>query len=88
MRRIYVFLNNLRYRGKKRRGLAYKETSKEDNGFLIQEDKRWRLAPTAMAARAPEDEVQEVTIEMREEKTPPSGTPDKSLVEIIYLLSI
>jgi len=60
-------------RGKKRRGLAYKETSKEDNGFLIQEDKRWRLAPTAMAARAPEDEVQEVTIEMREEKTPPSG---------------
>ena len=65
---------NFLCRGKKRRGLAYKGTSTEDGGYLIEDDKRLRLAPAAMAARVPEDEVQEVTIEMKEETNKPSGT--------------
>lgn len=60
-------------RGKKRRGLAYKDSSAGYDGYLI-EDKRWRLAPTAMGGTVPEDEVQEVTIEMKEENAKPSGT--------------
>lgn len=63
---------NLHLRGKKRKGLAYKATSTEDGGYLI-EDKRWSLPTAAKTATAPEDEVQEITIEMKEEKAIPSG---------------
>lgn len=52
--------------------MAYKATSTEDGGYLI-EDKRWSLPTAAKTARAPEDEVQEITIEMKEEKAIPSG---------------
>lgn len=60
-------------RGKKRGHLAYKGTSTEDGGYLIEEDKRWTLPQTIIPARVPEDEVQEVTIEMTEEKGKPLG---------------
>ncbi|KAL9959837.1 hypothetical protein ACROYT_G033195 [Oculina patagonica] len=63
-------------RGKKRKGLAaYKDTSTED-GYLIEEDnKAWRLpaaamAPTVPRVKTPEDEVQEVSIEMTEDFKP------------------
>lgn len=62
-------------RGKKKRGLVYKDTSLEDDGYLIDDEKRWTLGSTAMTPipRAPEDEVQEVTIEMKEDDAPPLG---------------
>ena len=68
-------------RGKKRKGLAaYKDTSSED-GYLIEEDgnKAWKLPaaammPTVPRVKTPEDEVQEVSIEMTEENVKPLGT--------------
>jgi len=64
-------------KGKKRKGLAaFKDTSSED-GYLIEEDgnKAWRLpaaamAPTVPRVKTPEDEVQEVSIEMTEDVKP------------------
>lgn len=64
-------------RGKKRKGLAaFKDTSAED-GYLIEEDgnKAWRLPAAAMAqavprVKTPEDEVQEVSIEMTDDVKP------------------
>lgn len=64
-------------RGKKRNGLAaFKDTSAED-GYLIEEDgnKAWRLPAAAMApavprVKTPEDEVQEVSIEMTDDVKP------------------
>lgn len=64
-------------RGKKSKGLtAFSETStEEDGGYLIEdgESKRWNPRAVPMVARAPkvdkvpEDEVQEVSIEMKED---------------------
>lgn len=57
---------------------AYKETTSED-GYLIEDDnKAWRLpaaamVPTVPRVKTPEDEVQEVSIEMTEEHLKPSG---------------
>jgi len=64
-------------RGKKRKGLAaFKDTSSED-GYLIEEDgnKAWRgpaaaMAPTVARVKTPEDEVQEVSIEMTDDVKP------------------
>ena len=64
-------------RGKKSKGLtAFSETyTEEDGGYLIEdgESKRWNPRAVPMVARAPkvdkvpEDEVQEVSIEMKED---------------------
>ena len=72
-------------RGKKRGHLAYKGTYAEDDGYLIEEDKRWTLPQTVIPARVPEDEVQEVTIEMTEEKGKPLGITQgyNSMITII-----
>lgn len=71
---LYLFF--LFLRGKKRKGLAaFKDTSAED-GYLIEEDnKAWRMpaaamAPTVPRVKTPEDEVQEVSIEMTEDVKP------------------
>ena len=58
---------------------AFKETTSED-GYLIEDDnKAWRLpaaamVPTVPRVKTPEDEVQEVSIEMTEEHVKPLGT--------------
>ena len=74
----------MHFRGKKRGRLAYKGTYNEDDGYLIEEDKRWTLPQTVIPATIPEDEVQEVTIEMTEEKGKPLGiTEDKLTIGIL-----
>jgi len=42
----------------------------DEGGYLIEQDQRWKVPPAAMATRPAEDEVQEITIEMREENKP------------------
>ena len=62
-------------RGKKRKGLVYRERSIEDDGYLINDEKRWTLgsAPMTPVPRVREDEIQEVTIEMKEDNEQPLG---------------
>lgn len=62
-------------RGKKRNGLVYRERSIEDDGYLINDEKRWTLgsAPMTPVPRVREDEIQEVTIEMKEDSEQPLG---------------
>ena len=66
-------------RGKKRKGLtAYRHTWIDDtDGYLIEDlDKRWRLPAVDIVSSVqavPEDEIQEVTVEMGNENPKPSG---------------
>lgn len=64
-------------RGKKKKGLtAFRHTWIDDtDGYLVDDlDKRWRLPSVDLVARAPEDEIQEVAVEMGNENPKPSGT--------------
>lgn len=61
--------SNLIFRGKKRKGLSQR--------YLIEDDadKRWILMPTGVPSRpVPENEIQEVVVEIGEENAKPSGT--------------
>lgn len=67
-------------RGKKRKGLtAYRRHTwiDETDGYLIGDlDKRWRLPAVDIVSSVqavPEDEIQEVTVEMGNENPKPSG---------------
>ena len=74
---VFPHIAFLFLRGKKRKGLAaFRDTSSED-GYLIEEDgnKAWRgpaaaMAPTVPRVKTPEDEVQEVSIEMTDDVKP------------------
>ena len=61
---------------------AFKETSTEDGGYLIEDGrdtKRWSIPAVAMVPtvpkveKVPEDEVQEISIEMKEDGAKPLG---------------
>ena len=72
-------LSYLLCRGKKRRGLtAFRHTWMDDpDGYLIESlEKRWRLpsADIMTAAKSvPQDEIQEVIVDMQDENFKPSG---------------
>ena len=76
--KVLIF-SSMFVRGKKRKGLtAYRHTWIDDtDGYLIENlDKRWRLPAVDIVSSVqdvPEDEIQEVTVEMGNENPKPSG---------------